>query len=526
MVYNDFSTDSEDSLFRDTAKENANRRTRIDRAWDAYRGEWPDVVKREPGVNDNVKLNPARFTVNTGVHYLFGQKFKIQGDFDNVNPPPWAKDVEKLLLVNKQMQFFQKLGINGGVAGHAFVKLLPTGAGAKKDLPRWVVMDPGKIDVDTDPHDVETVLCYTITSKYPVRSAGGMVKTMVHQQIIEFQENGTADFDGPCWTIVERERAEDQVAFVIISEDTWPFAWAPIVDCQNLVIPNDYWGLPDLENDVLDMCQQLQKIASDCAKIVRIYGSPRVVATGMTSDQADEIDVSPENIITMPDPEAKMTVLAIKADLNASLATHKLVYDALREMTQVPEIATGRTEHATRASSGTQMAMMFAPLITKTESKQLTYGDLVMELIRRSLVLMGSEMPKGADDPWEIMDMRIEWPEVMPGASFLERQTLTVDQQLGVSMDTILLKLDYDPQVEKTNTIAWLKRLISEIPELVNTPALAKKLLPTPSAPLPPQKASGVNPTGSMGGQNSAGVSKSQGAIPSAPSPASPPTGK
>lgn len=496
-----------DNLIQQIEIEDRNRAERIHESWDAFRGTWADVVESDNGVNDNVKLNPARFIVNTGVHYLFGQKFSIQGDYDNKTPPQWKKDTDKLMLVNNQMRFFQKLGINGAVTGHAFVKILPKGAGPKKDLPRWVVLDPGTVDVRTDDHDLETVLCYTITYKYVVKpyADGALAKVVVHEQIIEYNEAKNV------WDVTDRERYDDENAWRVTGTEVWPFAWPPIVECQNLVVPNDFWGLPDLEKDVIEMCRTLQRIASHCAKIVRIYGSPRVVVEGMSADMADEIDVSEENIITLPDPDAKMKVLALNADLTSSLNTLKMVYEGLREMTQVPEIATGKTEHATRASSGIQMSMMFAPLVVRTESKQLTYGDLVLELNRRSLVLMESEMPAGADDPWEIMDMRIEWPEVMPGAAFLERQILTVDQQLGASSDTILDKLGYDPLVEATNIIALLKQYIKEVPELVDMKSLAANMLPVPGAPLPPPKPSGVAPTGSMGGANSAGTPKGEG---------------
>lgn len=494
----------DNNLIQQIEIEDRNRADRIHEAWDAFRGTWEDVTHSEEGVNDNVKLNPARFIVNTGVHYLFGQPFKIQGDFDNKKPPAWSKDIDKVMLLNRHMMFFQKLAINGAVTGHCFVKILPKGAGPKKDLPRWVVLDPGTVEVQTDDNDLENVLCYTITFKKVVNpyADGSLAKVLVVQQIIEYNDAKNV------WDVTDRERWDDENAWRIVGTSIWPFPWAPIVDCQNLVVPNDFWGLPDLEKDVIEICKTIQRIASHCAKIVRIYGSPRVVVEGMTADEADEIDVSPENIVTLPNPDAHMKVLALSADLTSSLNTLKMVYDGLREMTQVPEIATGRTEHATRASSGIQMAMMFAPIASKTESKHLTYGDLVLELNRRSLVLMGTELPAGTDDPWEIMDMRIEWPEVMPGAAFLERQTLTVDQQLGASNDTLLTKLGYDPLVEANNTIAYLKELIAQIPELVDMNSLSANLLPVPAPPLPPAKASGVAPTGSMGGAKSAGVPK------------------
>jgi len=496
------------SLIQQIEIEDRNRAQRIRNAWDAYRGTWEDVThSADPGVDDNVKLNPARFLVNTGVHYLFGQKFEIEGDFDDKKQPQWKKDVDKLLLVNKQMRFFQKLAINGGVTGHAFVKILAKGGGPKKDMPRWIVLDPGTVTVETDDHDLETVLNYTITYETVDKpyADGSLARVIVHQESYDYNEVTNH------WDIVIRERYDDENAWRTISTAEWPFAWAPIVDCQNLVVPNDFWGLPDLEKDVIDICRTIQRIASHCAKIVRIYGSPRVVVEGMTSDEADEIDVSEENIVTLPNPDATMKVLTFTPDLTASLNTLKMTYEGLREMTQVPEIATGQTEHATRASSGIQMSMMFAPIVVKTESKQLSYGDLILELLRRSMVLMDTDLPKGVDDPWEIMDMYIQWPEVMPGAAFLERQTLTVDQQLGASMDTVLTKLGYDPEVEKTNIIAWLKEVIKEVPELVDTKTLATNMMPVPTPPLPQARMSGVAPTGSMGGAKSAGVAKGSG---------------
>lgn len=43
----------------------------------------------------------------------------------------------------------------------------------------------------------------------------------------------------------------------------------------------------------------------------------------------------------------------------------------------------------------------------------------------------------------------LHWPELLPGDPRAEAETALLHQQLGVSQDTLLQRLGYDPDVER-----------------------------------------------------------------------------
>jgi hypothetical protein len=82
------------------------------------------------------------------------------------------------------------------------------------------------------------------------------------------------------------------------------------------------------------------------------------------------------------------------------------------------------------------LKIRFQPLIEKTEAKRLTYGDLLIELDRRILVMAG--LGDG-------VITQLVWPELLPNDPEQERQTAILDDQLGIaSKHTIAKALGYD----------------------------------------------------------------------------------
>jgi hypothetical protein len=85
------------------------------------------------------------------------------------------------------------------------------------------------------------------------------------------------------------------------------------------------------------------------------------------------------------------------------------------------------------------LQILAQPLIEKTEVKRRTYGGLVVELNRRLLDLGGF----GPDNV-----TALHWPEMLAADTMAERQTAIIDKELGVSRDTLLQQLGYDPDLE------------------------------------------------------------------------------
>jgi len=427
-----------ETLIRQAVESELERLRRLEEAWNAYNGDLQKPLKIDK-YDDNVRINPARMIVNTSLYFLFGQSIAFDGDFENDSPPEWMTYLRKVWRANRQDGFLQLLGLNGSVAGHAFVKLLPDGAPRDRTLPRFVVLDPSNVKVKWSDDDYTVAEKYTITYTTLVDdpTRPGMA-AVVRRQEIEYE-------DGQ-WVIEDYERDSDRSGTMQkVDERVWPYPWPPIVDCQNLPMPNVYYGSSDLEQDVVDTVKSLQFLMSNINKIIRIHAHPKTWAKGLSPDLASEVSISPDELIALPDPEAELRNLEMSSDLGSSINFMRELRQSLGEMTQTPKIATGETDSASSQLSGINLSILFAPLIQKTTMKRNLYGELILDLCHRVLELGGYADAKGIDS------LRIVWPEAVPGSKYLERQTLTLDKELGVSVDTILTKLGYDVDTERTN---------------------------------------------------------------------------
>lgn len=488
-----------ESLLDEAVRDEEKRYERMCRAWKAYYGEYKDQLKIEGNFNDNVKGNPARFLVNTGANFLFSPAPAFQAtetpettaEDEELEDPAWLKVLEKIWCYNHKATLLTKMAINGGVTGHVFIKLLPNGRGPDKTWPRMVLLNPENIKVRWNPMDVEDVWEYIIEYQTLDTFSPRVEAVAVRQRITK----GVG-----VWTIVDEEsRGQFGEWKQVGPAQEWPYEWAPIVDGQNLPVPNDFWGMADLETDVLDIIERIQYVDSNTNKIIRIHAHPKTVASGMTPDAVADIDVSPDGIITLPDPEAKLTLLEIQSELASSMNFAMRLRLIFNEMTQTPQIVTGEYDVTAGQLSGVNLSIMFSPVVQKTEMKQDTYGDLLLECNRRLLQLyLDTHADAGYDNPWEIEDMDIGWPDVLPGSKFLQRQTLLVDKQLGASEETILELLGYNPDVERANNEAKMEK------DMQRQVDQAEAIAATQPKPVGPN----VNPIGSMGGVNSAGKPK------------------
>lgn len=492
------------------------------KAWAAFQAELPDPVVIEGPSNDNVKINPANAVISTGVSFLFGKeedelKFQVSPDVaerygstdvkgakptDQVITPPWLQDLNKVWKANRKKSFLHNLGISGAVTGTPFIKIVPNAAGLNNEFPRLLLLDPANVDVFWDPNDCTRVDKFCI--EYITEDETG--KPVL--QIQEITANKDAFDITYSWTMQDYRQKMGFVlgtGFVPTEGDRepvgppveWPYAWAPIETCQNIEIPHEFWGMPDLNESSIEVIESYQRVMSSLNKIVRIHASPRMYAQNVMPDQIDEIDVSADNIITLPNMDANLSVLQTLSNLSPSIDYANKMMDDLLRMVQVPAIALGEFDRATGAASGISLSILFAPLIQKTGLKRISYGDMLERLNHKILTLMGYS-------PDEFESLIMVWPEMMPGSAYLERQTYTQDQTLGASSYTILSRLGYDPMEEQTRKSDEAERQLE----------LQAKYAPKPE---PGQGVGGGgnnnpagtgNKNGSLGGVKAAGTPK------------------
>jgi len=391
----------------------------IRKRWEAYYGKLPPALKVRAGqVDDNVRINYARMIVDKGVSFLFGKDVFFEIDeLADTEEEEWLTAV---WLGNRKMSLLQSVALIGGVTGHAFIKIVPG-----EPYPRLVPLDSETVTVATAPDDLQTILSYQIS--YTARDPKTQKPVGVRQVI---------ERDGQRWVIVDQVGDLERLIWTTVNESIWPYPFSPIVDCQNLPAPGEFWGCSDLEDDVLEILRAINFIASNTARIIRFHAHPKTWGKGFT---AKDLRIGIDETIVLPGDSAELHNLEMQSDLASSLAYLDRLRQALHEVSRVPEVATGNLERA-GSLSGVALQILYQPLLEKTGTKRLLYGDMLAELNRRLLSIGGF-----GDDNRTV----IHWPELLPSDPMQERQAALIDQQLGVSVDTILQRLGYDPDLER-----------------------------------------------------------------------------
>lgn len=414
------------------------RQLRIATAWRRYHGEWPEPLKKtvsDPKGEDNVRLNFAKLIVNKSVSYLFGYDLKFE-----VGEQPEGKkeqsESEKWLTAcldkNHRMTTLFELGINGGVSGQSFVRLHPPDKLRNgHEYPRIVVWDPGNVTYLTEPDDYKRVLEFRYTWNAIDPATG---KPAIYRQVITR--------DGARWVILDQMSRLPMAAagygglgqWQDLKETPWPYPWAPVVTCQNLICPNEWWGLADLEEDILAVNVAVNFTTSNVARILRHHAHPKTVAVGVVADQ---LKLGVDGTLCLPNKEARVENLEMTSDLTSSLEFARGLREVLHELSRIPEVATGKVQNLGQLS-GVALGILFGPVVELTETKQLTYGELLDELGQRLLEL-GGKKPE---------TVKPQWPQIVPGDPVAEANTALLHEQLGVSKNTLLSKLGYDPEKE------------------------------------------------------------------------------
>ena len=248
----EYQIDKPDMLDEAGSVELSVRSSRIDKAWKYYRGEHDKPLVVRPGMkDDNVIINLAQKTIDQAVSMLFGEMPTITlADHDMTQQlnDVWELNEWEILLHN--------LGVSGGLAGHVFVKMVPD---ARK-LVRLVSLNPRLVSVFWRPDDMGKVVCYRV------------------QWIsnLDTYRQDIVDQDGS-WLIVDWKK-DNSGQWKKQDVVVWDYAFAPIVDWQNLPDPENYYGAADLVNPGLN--DNINFIASNVARIIKYHAHPKTVALG------------------------------------------------------------------------------------------------------------------------------------------------------------------------------------------------------------------------------------------------------
>lgn len=411
------------------AQEEQDRLRRFEAAWKAYDGEMKPPMKVLDGIDDNVIIPSPQVIVDKGISFLCspdqGKMIGFDVDVADGDKGTAAQQfLDATWRANRQGTLLHELAMNGGVTGHVFFKILPPDPSKGREFPRLINLDPANVFPVWSAHDVRETVSWRIqyTATDPVTG-----KPRSYRQRIEPS--------GARWTIIDEESAPDSPGWQIVAEQEWAFSWAPIVGAQNLIISNEYWGRSDIEASTLQLCGALNFLLSNLTRIVRLHAHPHLWGRGF--DAADAL-LGPDDLFVIPSEHGVLDQVVPSADLSQALELYRAVKDVLHEVTRIPEVATGKVGNLGQLS-GLALKILYGPLVEKTGTKRLTYGDLLGDVNAHLLEL-------GGHDP--AREVHIQWPDMLPDDPGAEGAVLLVDQQLGVSKATLLERRGYDPAQE------------------------------------------------------------------------------
>ncbi len=385
-------------------------------AWQYYDGDMRKPLKVKPGQpDDNVLVNLVAKMVDQAVELLFGAMpaFALDAE-DDRSPAEVVLDV--LWQSNRGNIFLNNLGTNGALAGHCFVKVLPTGDVARPV--RLVALKPEQITVFWAPDDIELVQCYMV-----YWSQGGT----------EYREDHINQ--GTSWRIVNLMRTGRE--WVQTADQLWPYPWAQIVDWQNLPNPRWYYGQSDLQNPALN--DAFNFVASNTQRIIRYHAHPRTIGTGFRAGEMS--DTSVEAFWTISNPDAKVANLEMQSDLASSMTFGQALQAQFWSEHRGFDLTSVRDRIGQLTNFGLRVLMSDA--LNKASTKRELYGLGLQQINRRALDLLGY----GADNI-----TAITWPTMLPENQVEQAQVQQMLLGMGVTSKATAaaaLGLDWEQEQQR-----------------------------------------------------------------------------
>jgi hypothetical protein len=395
-----------------------------------YDGLEPDKILtvKPGGPDDNIAVNYAETIVDKGVSFLFGEELGIEigSESDTSGEAAleevWPMDARSVDLVD--------LGTNGAIFGHAWLKIA-----LSEGKPEIYVLDSQNMSAEWDKKNYKRVNLYR--NQYNTTDEDG--------RPIVWREDTIRN--GNQWQIVESYSTPDKTGWIEVSRVDWPYEFAPVFECKNLPKPNEFYGRADLSRFVLALIFYIARVDSLINKIIRAHASPKPVAKGLKSQ---DLKIGTDDILFLPNLDQQIELLEMSGDLRGAMDFRKLLREGLSEVSHVPEVATGKLDSIGQLS-GLALKILYGPLLDQTIKKRRLYGKLVKDVVSALLVIGG----KGAQP------VTLRWHDPMPSDETATLNNALVKKQIGVSSDTLLQELGYDPDEEKVKRQADIEETMA-----------------------------------------------------------------
>jgi hypothetical protein len=388
---------------------------------DYYNGDHRPQLKRVEGKqDDNIMQNFIGLAVDRSVSRLF------QGGVDFELPDGSTAQDEYLNRVwdlNKKEIILYQVGLFGAVHGTCYMKIQPNELEDPykpgKFYPKLTPINPRTIRIKTHPEDMNMVREYVI--QYACKEErDGRVVDVIHKEVTKRNEVATESV-AVTWTVEHWEQVGG-AQMVMIDSILWDYDFPPIIHWKNLPSLETCYGDSEID-DVINVQDKSNFVTSNTGKIIKFHAHPHTIVTGSSAKSAEPIDTGPSAMTAFPSAEAKVFNLEMQSDLESSRAFGKdlrqSIFDIAREVdiTSIHDKLGALTNFALR--------VLYSDALQKNDTKRQLYGDALLELNRRLLVLAnytGEQSNPGT----------IAWGEALPSNILEEMQTDQMALDMGV----------------------------------------------------------------------------------------------
>lgn len=353
-----------------------------------YGGDQRPQLKTAVGKqDDNIFQNWIGLAVDRSVSRLFrgGVKFVA----------PEGKDqqqeyLDKVWDLNKKEILLYQYGLHGTVYGTPYIKIRPDAMidpYTDKPYPSLTALDPEIIRFRTSPQDMDEVLYYCI--KYKIGETAYWEITYHTGIEIYFDSNNDVQYNyvensGDITWIVDEWKQVGGGAKELIGHIEWLYSFPPIIHQKNLPSLKSQYGDSDID-DAINIQDKSNFVVSNTAKIVKFFAHPETVGTGFKVSDVTALDGAVGSFHIIPNENAKVFNLEMNSDLassrNLSLDLRQSIFDISREV----DVSSMSDKLGALTNFGLQI--LWSDAIDKNNTKRQLYGDALIELNRRLLVL-------------------------------------------------------------------------------------------------------------------------------------------
>jgi hypothetical protein len=199
-----------------------------------------------------------------------------------------------------------------------------------------------------------------------------------------------------------RNAANTGGKWILIDEQVWDEDFPPIVHWQNLPLAGSVYGKPDLSEDVIEVQDRINYIASNISKIIRYHAHPKTWGRGTGVGPGAKWGA--DDLILLQG-DGQLANLEMQSDLASSQGYLSMLRQAVFDIARSVDLASMQDKLGALTNFG--LRVLFYDSLAKLNSKRELYGEALVEVNRRLLVL--SELPEIDTDGGVVV-----WPEPLP----------------------------------------------------------------------------------------------------------------